>query len=314
MFHQTTQAPVPSLAVQLIPEALQEGMLEFSALSYCWGDANDKVTIVCNQGLLHITRSLYVALEALRDRASRRPLYVWADGICINQQEEREQETQIPLMTELYNRAAQVVVWLGEAQHPSPNGGEQQIQSEIQHAVLGIQKFANALLTRPTASAMTMSMWDWLALGFQSTEEVKRQIRAFYRLMERPWFKRVWTIQEHAVAKSLVFCCGNFSIEEHQLMNANGWLESSSAAQGIANWGLSPLILQHRIKTEQQARTKPPLLYLLANFRYRHATKAKDKVYLLYNLACDGNELDIVIKAAMPVERCFTDLAVSFLY
>jgi hypothetical protein len=102
-------------------------MLEFSALSYCWGDANDKVTIVCNQGLLHITRSLYVALEALRDRASRRPLYVWADGICINQQEEREQETQIPLMTELYNRAAQVVVWLGEAQHLSPNGGEQQI-------------------------------------------------------------------------------------------------------------------------------------------------------------------------------------------
>lgn len=55
----------------------------YVALSYVWGDQNDRRTISVDGKRLDITSSLDSALRHIRD--SHRILRVWADGVCISQ-------------------------------------------------------------------------------------------------------------------------------------------------------------------------------------------------------------------------------------
>jgi hypothetical protein len=41
--------------------------------------------------------------------------YIWIDAICINQADNREKESQVQMMGDIYHRAFNVVVWLGES-------------------------------------------------------------------------------------------------------------------------------------------------------------------------------------------------------
>jgi len=56
---------------------------DYDALSYVWGGATLRRQISVDGAKLEITASLDCALRHLRDQS--RLLRVWADGICINQ-------------------------------------------------------------------------------------------------------------------------------------------------------------------------------------------------------------------------------------
>jgi hypothetical protein len=49
----------------------------------------------------------------LRKRINK-PFAIWIDAICIDQGDEDEKMQQIPLMGDVYSKAATVYVWLGE--------------------------------------------------------------------------------------------------------------------------------------------------------------------------------------------------------
>lgn len=315
--------PAQGLSCRLISVPLRDGMPSFSALSYTWGDPHDQVTIRCNNKTLEIPRSLHIALEALKKyHPTVMTQYLWADGICINQVEQnKEKAQQIPLMAELYRRATQVIIWLGEAK-PAVKPEDMTLQEfmgpvDIEHAIPAIRKCANALVARPNASALTMSMQDWFMLGFQSPDELKLQLRAFFRLLQRPWFGRVWTIQEHVVARSVVILCGRHRISETEIMNASGFLASSSADHLVASWGKNPLIMMYGLKSEQNARAKAPLLNLLAHFRHRDAGDSKDKIYAVLDLAADSGAgpggLDIKVRKDISDGELYRAVAIKFL-
>lgn len=83
---------------------------EFTALSYVWGQGSSH-KISCNGCDLDITQSCYEALTSLRQ--SCRPLTIWVDAICINQEDNSEREQQIMLMGSIFTLAKTVYVWLG---------------------------------------------------------------------------------------------------------------------------------------------------------------------------------------------------------
>jgi hypothetical protein len=88
----------------------------FTALSYVWGgpstDPEDTITV--NGGcVLPITTNCRQALLALRRRYGA--VTIWIDAICMNQADDTEKATQIPLMEEIYSWAECTYVWLDHA-------------------------------------------------------------------------------------------------------------------------------------------------------------------------------------------------------
>lgn len=57
--------------------------MDYTALSYVWGDATDIRQINVDGKALDITASLEEALRYIRD--SKQPRRIWADGVCVNQ-------------------------------------------------------------------------------------------------------------------------------------------------------------------------------------------------------------------------------------
>lgn len=88
----------------------------YEALSYAWGyKAPMDSTILCSGKALRITSSLAVALKRLR--YTNRPRVIWVDQICINQKDLAERSRQVQHMNFIYQKASEVIVWLGDDDH-----------------------------------------------------------------------------------------------------------------------------------------------------------------------------------------------------
>jgi hypothetical protein len=84
----------------------------YEAISYCWGDATDTETVYCEGKTLQITNSLFTALERLR--LPDKPRTLWADAVCINQDDIVEKGAQVKLMSHIYSKTSRILIWLGK--------------------------------------------------------------------------------------------------------------------------------------------------------------------------------------------------------
>lgn len=106
------------LDVETLSGTLTEISLEeehrFDALSYAWGEASQMHDFICCGKVMRIRDNLYKFLQRAKEqgRTSRCP--IWIDAVCIDQSNDAEKSVQIPLMSEVYKQAQQVLVWLGD--------------------------------------------------------------------------------------------------------------------------------------------------------------------------------------------------------
>jgi hypothetical protein len=89
----------------------------YTALSYVWGNSDDRLVINCNGQKAPVTPNLYSALLRLRNPGQSR--HLWVDALCINQAlvavALRERELQVRMMDKIYTHAREVIVDLGGA-------------------------------------------------------------------------------------------------------------------------------------------------------------------------------------------------------
>ncbi|KAI0969273.1 heterokaryon incompatibility protein-domain-containing protein [Xylaria arbuscula] len=159
----------------------------YTAISYAWGDADNKRSIQLGQVNVSVAVNLFGALDAVRKREE--DILVWVDALCIDQQNHTERSQQVQLMTEIYAKATQVAIWLG----PSENDSQLAIDL-LQDLVIGENdpERISALLLFPAQL---------------------RAIEAVVHLFQRDYWKRLWVVQEVFNAKSIkVFCGGSIGI------------------------------------------------------------------------------------------------------
>jgi hypothetical protein len=144
----------------------------YEAISYVWGDEVEPYPIFCDgqDRSLPITQNLAAALFRFRRADKQRIL--WADAVCINQQDIAERGHQVQLMGKVYNEAACVLIWLGE---------------EDEHTELVLACVHSPFLNL--------------------TDEDSQALKLF---LERPWFHRAWTFQESVLATSAQIHCGSY--------------------------------------------------------------------------------------------------------
>lgn len=100
---------------------LASAHLEYEALSYVWSKPRftwqkpsdmPRVETECNGHPLWISKNLEQAVRHIRLPSAA--TFLWADAMCINQDDIRERGHQVTLMTSIYQKAKRVVIWLGD--------------------------------------------------------------------------------------------------------------------------------------------------------------------------------------------------------
>ena len=77
-----------------------------------WGDPSKRLPIFVNGQEHHITTNLYRALRRIRNDTEVRVL--WADALCINQNDSRERSHQVSLMKDIYSSTQEAILFIGD--------------------------------------------------------------------------------------------------------------------------------------------------------------------------------------------------------
>lgn len=307
---------------------------------------------------MHITRHLDEALRHLRDdrkalvrqslpsRSKEKPLYLWIDAICIHQSDIDEKSCQVSRMADIYRRACKAIVWLGPADDSSDSimdymnslgtraeeigmdmGSDLYlpIWQEIMSAPQAIQDSSSShiYIERPEGQRITVSIkvvrdLFYSISGWSTATEVL-PIAGLKSLFTRPWWGRIWVLQEVTISDSTEILCGTKRIIRRRCsaaINAYAALWRTFISTPIMSTRLmhykSKLILssfQHRpiimLSSWQIYRFERfPLAALLratcvgSNNTDRHgphhleASDPRDKIFALLGLAADCKELE----------------------
>lgn len=85
---------------------------KYETISYSWGDPSKKCPINCEGKTIQVTFNLNSALQHFRHANGERTL--WADAICIDQENLEERSEQVQMMADIYSHGERLLIWLGE--------------------------------------------------------------------------------------------------------------------------------------------------------------------------------------------------------
>ncbi|KAF5012516.1 hypothetical protein FDECE_1442 [Fusarium decemcellulare] len=192
----------------------------FTALSYVWGEwSTPKDVISCNGYEIPVTKN---CLAALRQLNRFGPITIWVDAICINQEDNQEKNTQIPLMGTIYSSlgAHTIYVWLGEGTKDTDKAMDYFARGCLPFSFLISQKCDDGQAWGggiPTGMSMSLRLGWYLYLRF-FTGRLTPHEKGIEELLNRPWINRLWTLQEAMLSDKLVLVCGARAIPLHALL------------------------------------------------------------------------------------------------
>lgn len=272
----------------------------FTAFSYVWGPPIRNETITVNDQEFCVLQNVYPILEFICSSVEFRDQpWVWIDSISINQQDLQERCSQVQLMAKIFKESWNTVVWLGS--------GTQETDEALEFLKnLGSNKDE---LRRVSDD---MSMFEDLPPQYQN----ERKWHRLEALLMKPWWRRVWTLQEFIVPPKVTFHCGHRSISRAHLQKAisaigicSPPLALLSAQSSHTAWNRRTLRRLHERFPERLS-----LLALMAHTADSEATDPRDRIYSLLALT---NETDRRMVARptyqLSVEDVYIHLVQSFI-
>jgi hypothetical protein len=261
----------------------------YRALSYVWGDSNDRTEILVDGCRLGITPNLDAAIRHLFIGGHLEPR-VWIDSICVNQADKAERSSQVLLMRRLYQNAERVVVWLGT--YPAIQGQDKTFElirdltHDQEETSISIQDEEDATTWQPTGPALANFQEK---LGDKSLIWVAEMIEE--DLFERhAWWKRMWVVQEIAVSTRATVHRGNQHVRWSDITRVTRWLNREDhdiQARGILRSILNLVFIQVRwVRGESMT-----LHELLAACHDKGSTDPRDKIFAILGLVSGRGEL-----------------------
>ncbi|CAM1503623.1 Fc.00g012140.m01.CDS01 [Cosmosporella sp. VM-42] len=243
--------------------------LDFHALSYCWGDpsdyvkisvgsANDTADSQSTQKPFSVARTVEAALRRLR--RPRKPLTIWIDAVCINQENTQERTQQVKLMSDIYSLATRVHIWLGDKdpgieaclrlvreiynfnERQCPGGDvcqchgtphslktetlDAKMQGKKENATFrGMHEIFHALKSQFPREVIDLA-------GGPKEAELSLLMSV---LFANPWFSRVWVVQEVTLSHMCSVHCSDVVIPWKELVQVNTWLNAPQFARQRAH-------------------------------------------------------------------------------
>ncbi|KAF9770312.1 hypothetical protein IL306_012167 [Fusarium sp. DS 682] len=281
-----------------------------------------------------ITESLETAL-----RHFRKPdeiITLWIDQICINQGDNREKGQQVAMIGRIYSAAKQVLVWLGPVQDGSDGVMEAWQDIGQQAREFGLESYLTPqryyLLStlgrnKDPADEAAVSFRNLLSCTAEVFAPLLKDM-ALKKWFERPYFSRVWIIQEFCLCSDTVFVCGSKAIPVDFVKLAVLMLQTAIGNMPYGDYELlqppeMPLERLAEVSAEPTAR-----LFACRSRHHKHgdnelygllrrlfveletnATEHRDRIFALLGLAVDAEKLGIEPDYEGSTERILTQTA-----
>jgi ankyrin repeat protein len=248
------------------------GVIEYEALSYTWGGVAKQHTIEVDGKEMAVTENLYLALRHLRYTYEDRIL--WIDAICINQGNHKERGHQVRQMGSIYKRAERVIIWLGAATPETD-------------AVFQFMRRLEQESNKYPCNSWKASDGRWRELWWDMLESLNQlsvEGDGLMSLLHRPWFKRVWIIQEVANARSARVVCGAESVSARIFAIMPSLVEVTPDLQCQSILDIMPGPSRNHSWWIQERDLKR----LLVQFQGSEASDPRDHVYALLGVASDA--------------------------
>jgi Heterokaryon incompatibility protein (HET) len=248
---------------------------DYEAISYVWGDPTETCNIICSGQQLAVTKSLYSALCRFRFADQKRVL--WADAICINQQDLRERSAQVSSMGKIYSKARQVLIWLGE-------------ESDSDSEAFNVVSQLEATLPTPGATMGEIYAINTPERFYNTINSISRSswLHLAY-LLSKPWFQRIWIIQEVLMAQSAQLFNGSKSIT---------WSTFTKVTEMIILYEIGALFAAFKsalsalsnifLMRPENLESRRPFFRLLCYTRSFKSTDPRDKLYALLGISDSG--------------------------
>ncbi|RFU23917.1 hypothetical protein B7463_g12421, partial [Scytalidium lignicola] len=187
--------PDASIACSLLHQPISEAP-PYEALSYTWGDEEAECPVFIDSCLFRVRRNLYCALRMLRHESN--PRVLWIDAICIDQSHNAERAQQVVQMGRIYSNAEEVAIWLGEADDYSDLA-----MDSLREILICVDRIISECESDDEDRLLETYFASFLAKPDSDT-----CLHAISLLFMRPWWWRVWTVQEIGLARRATVYAG----------------------------------------------------------------------------------------------------------
>ena len=262
------------------------GSPPYHALSWAWGQGNWDRLIKINGYEFYISESLHEILSHVRAGASSSnpsdgPFLLWIDALCINQANEDEKSIQVLHMRETYKDACSVIVWLGN-------------QRERRAATGRAASFLTAHIPPIPDGLSYIAEAPSYLLNPENADVVRTICQDVLR---RPWWWRMWVIQEVSLARSIVVICDGHRFSWEHLVYFSMWIRifdikllcPDTQDPDDPNPYLPNITFKamYRYKKVFNGAVELPILEVLQNASACQASNPKDMIYALLGIATD---------------------------
>lgn len=308
--------------------------IPYETLSYLWGTNKERTEIIINDIPKTVTSNLGDALNHLREDTVDK--FLWVDAICINQDDPAERTQQVLLMGEIYSTSSNTIAWLGPQSNNSHSAvtelhiiGEYMINSGASNAMIRMTLEKDFLAREEAKSQLDALTSERIKLTIAQN---KFPITAVRQLLERPYWRRAWILQEVAVSAAGYFRCGDAKIDFEYFHGAvlflalvqqapqicalkygnydmQSWdVKENNFCQNIAKgFSRAPFRVSGLRKNFRSSATTPDrslfrilTRYYMDNKFTTEATDPRDKIYALLGLATDAEELAMLPMPLLP--------------
>lgn len=231
----------------------------YTAISYTWGNEEATEVIYLDNRPFHVRPNLWSCLYYMARAVQNAAWdYVWADAICIDQTNDAERSSQVRLMDQTYRDAVCVSVWLG---------------------LITLPEYIGSYL--PTQVPIRTLESD----GFDLQDSI-------VELSNRPYWSRVWVIQEFLLGQKLELYCSNNRIDwldfQEMLAREAGIQQFYDARgdvpQGDRTRALAALPLVMGRHMDKHPEFLQPLCDLLIDHHKSSCKDPRDRVFALLGL------------------------------
>ncbi|MCJ1448706.1 MAG: hypothetical protein MMC23_009223 [Stictis urceolatum] len=289
-------SPAPSLRCE-IQEYATDDLPEYLALSYAWGTGQATESVSCGEQALQVTPNLYAALHEIGMKEEFANQCIWIDAICIDQSNGDEKAVEVKRMEVVFAQAQRVVIWLGPAAEDSDLAMYE--LEELRNIRSATSK--NVKIEKNTRAELRLAnhpVWP-----------------AIFKLYNRPWFHRLWVVQEIILAKDLTVLCGGRLLSWAAMVSFATALMSANSqvlVHHIQKLGRAAEIMTSCITLENLRHNRSSwfnlesFVYTLVVTRGREATNPLDHIYGLLGLASENLRKLITVDYTLTVAECYT--------